>query len=65
MITLQKQAKIIYTVSITYRDIAVRIRVNRWRLCESSVSLSLAVVCQAASVNKYLEIGRGHFEYYL
>jgi ribosomal protein S26 len=31
MITVQKQAKVFYTISITYHDNVVRIRDNRWR----------------------------------
>jgi hypothetical protein len=39
--------KISQTLSITYHDNIVRIKDNRWRSCESSVPLALAVGCQA------------------
>jgi hypothetical protein len=57
MITVQKHEKIFETVSITYHDNVVRIKDNRWRWCESSVPLALAVGC--------LETGGEHFEHYL
>jgi hypothetical protein len=48
MITVQKTRKnILYSFTITYHEKVVRIRDNRWRYCESSVPLALAVGCQA------------------
>jgi hypothetical protein len=38
--------------NFNHHDNVIRIRDNRWRLCESGV-------------NKRLETGGGHFEYYL
>jgi hypothetical protein len=42
MITVQKTRKN-KTVSITYHDNVVRIRDNRWRSCESNVSMAVSI----------------------
>jgi hypothetical protein len=62
MITVQKHAKIFYTVSITYHDNVVRIRDN------SSVSASLVTPgpggrLPSSQIEPSNETGGGHFEH--
>jgi hypothetical protein len=49
MITVQKARKNILN-SLNHHDNVVRIRDNRWRWCDSSVPLALAVGCQAVTL---------------
>jgi hypothetical protein len=60
-ITVQKTQKstVFQTVSITYHDNIVKIRDNRWCLCESSVPLALAVGCQAVRLSQVVRQERG------
>jgi hypothetical protein len=58
LIAVQKQAKIFQTVSITYHDNVVRIRVNRWRAILNTVFEDAV-----RRVNECLETSEGHFEH--
>jgi hypothetical protein len=40
-----------------YHDNVVRIKDNRWRYCESSVPLALAVDCQAVRLSQVVRRG--------